>query len=235
MPATEAARVAIGGFLHDLGKVGVPDHILNKRDRLTDAEYAVIRTHPDIGWRMLSGHPLAHLAEHAIRFHHETPSGNGYPSGLAGADIPLDARIVGVCDAFDAMTSTRPYRSGMPIEKALAIIESELGRQFDATAGALFVSLGRRGQWDHIVGHTDEGIPLQLCGQCGPTVVLRKDQRPGDHAYCRSCATEFVIDGQDGESRIQATGRKGSAADLEPVADVELIGRLLAESAAALA
>ncbi len=127
LPDGDVARISLGGFLHDLGKVGVPDQILNKKDRLTDEEYEVIKTHPDVGWRMLAGHPLARLAETAIRAHHEMPNGKGYPRGLVGLDIPLDARIVGICDAFDAMTSTRPYRRGMPIEKALAIIEENLG------------------------------------------------------------------------------------------------------------
>lgn len=234
LPPTQAARVAIGGFLHDLGKVGIPDHILNKKDRLTEVEYDVIRTHPEVGWNMLANHPLAHLAEHAIRSHHEMPNGKGYPAGLSGNAIPLDARIVGVCDAFDAMTSTRPYRQGMPIDKALAIIESELGQQFDQAIGAVFVRLGREGRWQHIVGHTDQGIPLQVCANCGPTIVLRKEQRAGEHVYCRNCTSEFVTEGQAGALHIAPTGRTGKAADLEPIADLKLIGRLLAESGSAL-
>lgn len=230
--AEETARIAIGGFLHDLGKIGVPDRILNKRDRLTDDEYAVIRTHPDIGWRMLADHPLAHLAESAIRFHHEMPNGKGYPAGMHGTDIPLDARVVGICDAFDAMTSTRPYRSGMPIDKALSIIEAELGSQFDRDIGSLFVQLGRQGRWNHIVGHTDDGIPLQVCGQCGPTVVVRKEQRHGEHAYCPNCTTEFEIDRKGKTVGIAPTGRKGNAANVQPTADIHLLERLLAESAA---
>jgi hypothetical protein len=215
MSETEAARIAIGGFLHDLGKVGIPDQIL---------------THPEIGWRMLASHPLAHIAENAIRFHHETPDGKGYPTGISGTEIPIDARIVGICDAFDAMTSTRPYRTGMPIEKALSIIESELGRQFDSIIGAKFVALGKDGHWKHIVGHTDQGIPLQVCGMCGPTVVLRKEQRSGEHVYCRSCATEFVTEQHNGTLGISPTGRNGRARDLEPLADLNLIERLLQQS-----
>ncbi|ABR91520.1 Uncharacterized conserved protein [Janthinobacterium sp. Marseille] len=227
MSETDAARIAIGGFLHDLGKVGIPDQILNKKDKLSEEEYDVIRTHPEIGWRMLANHPLAHIAEHAIRFHHETPDGKGYPTGIRGTDIPVEARIVGICDAFDAMTSTRPYRKGMPIEKALSIIESELGRQFDSIIGAKFVALGKLGHWNHVVGHTDQGIPLQVCGMCGPTVVLRKEQQAGEHVYCRSCATEFVTEQRDEVLGISPTGRNGRAQDLEPIADLKLIKRLL--------
>ena len=234
LPDSDVARISLGGFLHDLGKVGVPDQILNKKDRLTDEEYEVIKTHPDVGWRMLAGHPLARLAETAIRAHHEMPNGKGYPRGLAGADIPLDARIVGICDAFDAMTSTRPYRRGMPIEKALAIIEENLGGQFDRAFGERFVALGKAGALHHIVGHSDEGIPLHECMMCGPTLVLRKGQQTGDHVYCRSCTGEYVTSLEAGHLVTKPTGKMGKPQDLEPEADNELISRLVRESAHAL-
>ncbi|MBI2277080.1 MAG: HD-GYP domain-containing protein [Dechloromonas sp.] len=234
LPESDVARIGLGGFLHDLGKVGVPDQILNKKDRLTDDEYAVIKTHPDVGWRMLAGHPLAGLAEAAIRAHHEMPNGGGYPRGLAAADIPLDARIVGICDAFDAMTSTRPYRRGMPIEKALTIIDENLGSQFDRVFGQRFVALGRAGALHHIVGHSDEGIPLHECMMCGPTLVLRKGQTVGDHVYCRSCTGEYATAQEAGRLVTRPTGRMGTPQDVEPDADNELIARLVRESARAL-
>lgn len=228
---SEVSRIAVGGFLHDLGKVGVPDHILNKRDRLSDEEYAVIKTHPEVGWRMLAAHPLASLAEAAIRAHHETPDGRGYPRGLNGTAIPLDARIVGICDAFDAMTSTRPYRRGMPIAKALDIIEENLDRQFDRVSGLRFLALGRAGALEHIVGHSDEGIPLHECVMCGPTVVVRREQGPGETVFCHSCCGEYLTAEQDGKLVTTFTGNKGSAADLEPAADLALITRFVHDSA----
>lgn len=209
LPDSDVARISLGGFLHDLGKVGVPDQILNKKNRLTDKEYEVIKTHPDVGWRMLAGHPLAGLAETSIRAHHEMPNGKGYPRGLTGADIPLDASIVGICDAFDAMTSTRPYRRGMPIENALAIIEENLGGQFDQTFGERFVALGMAGALHHIVGHSDEGIPLHECMMCGPTLVLRRDQQAGEHIYCRSCSGEYVTEMAAGHLLTKPTGNMG--------------------------
>ncbi len=230
----DIGRIAIGGFLHDLGKISVPDHILGKRDRLTDDEYAVIKTHPEVGWRMLAGHPLAKLGEAAIRAHHETPDGGGYPRGLRSADIPLDARVVGICDAFDAMTSTRPYRRGMPVDKALEIITDNLDRQFDRELGERFVALGRIGALDHIVGHSDEGIPLHECMVCGPTLVLRSDHRAGAHVYCPSCTGEYAVEEKAGKLLTVATGRNASPVDLEPEADTVLIANVVRESARSL-
>lgn len=142
----DIALCEVGGFLHDLGKVGVPDAILNKPDRLTDGEYDIIKTHPSVGGKLLSNHPLANLAFEAVVGHHERPDGKGYPHGLAGEVIPEVARIVGIADAFDAMTSTRAYRKGMPTEKAFTIIGDELGRQFDASLAKHFLSLNASDQ-----------------------------------------------------------------------------------------
>jgi hypothetical protein len=235
LPDADVARIAVGGFLHDLGKISIPDHILGKKDRLTEAEYEVIKTHPEVGWRMLAGHPLARLAEATVRAHHETPDGRGYPRGLAGLAVPIDARIVGICDAFDAMTSTRPYRRGMPIGKALDIIEESLGRQFDLDQGRRFVAMGRAGWLDHVVGHSDEGIPLHECVMCGPTLVVRRDQSAGERIHCHSCTGEYLLQARpDGGLVATATGRKGSARDLEPAADTMLIAHVVRESARAL-
>lgn len=234
LPEEDVARIVIGGFLHDLGKIGVPDHILNKKDRLTDDEYAVIKTHPNVGWRLLIGHPLASLAEAAVRYHHEMPNGHGYPHQLAGEDIPVDARIVGVCDAFDAMTSARPYRKGMPIEKALEVITDNLGGQFDTMFGKRFVALGMRGQLSHIVGHSDDGIPLHECLMCGPTLVLPRSIDEGHSVFCRSCGGEYRAEKNIVGWIAKPTGRVGSPADLEPQPDYQLIAGVVQESAKAL-
>ena len=233
VPMDQCARIAIGGFLHDLGKVGVPDAILRKPGKLDDEEYAVIKTHPTVGARLLAGHPLADLARDAVLLHHETPDGRGYPRGLAGTDIPMSARIVGLCDAFDAMTSTRPYRVGMPIPQALAIIESQLGRQFDEALGHHFLALGRQGLLDHIAGHSDDGIPLQTCLMCGPTLVVRREQVAGDAVFCRSCGGGYRLEASPdgGLPQAIATGSRGSAVELEPEADTALIARFVRDAA----
>lgn len=230
----DVSRITVGAFLHDLGKISVPDHILGKKDRLTDEEYAVIKTHPDVGWRMLSSHPLAKLAEQAVRAHHETPDGRGYPLGLAGNDIAVDARIVGICDAFDAMTSTRPYRKGMPVNQALDIIEKNLSTQFDREMGERFVALGQGGELDHIVGHSDSGIPLQMCLMCGPTIAVARSHTPGMNLYCPSCTGEYETHGVGIKLKLVATGRKGSPADLEPKVDQDVINDVVRNTARSL-
>lgn len=230
--AEDVARVAIGGFLHDLGKVGIPDAILGKKDKLTDEEYAVIKTHPEVGQRMLAGHPFSALVIDAVLLHHETPDGRGYPFGLKQHEIPEVARIVGICDAFDAMTSSRPYRRGMAVEKALAIVGDNLGRQFDVHFGKLFLQLGEHEELRHIVGHSDEGIPLRECLMCGPTMALRRDVAVGDTVYCPACHGEYRL---DQSLQPLPTGGQGDAAALKPQPDDALIARLVREAAPALA
>jgi len=230
MSESDVARITLGGFLHDLGKIGVPDAVLNKAGKLTDEEYAIIKTHPEIGARLLSGHPLGVLVHAAVAQHHETPDGRGYPGGLKGDKIPLDARIVGLTDAFDAMTSTRPYRAGMPIEKALSIISENLGTQFDRDLGERLIRLGSAGQLNHVVGHSDLGIPIQKCGMCGPTIVVKRGQKPGDRVYCRACGGEQEVGREGDELCVKPTGANGSAAQLEPDVDEVLIDDLVVEA-----
>lgn len=229
----QCARIAIGGFLHDLGKVGVPDAVLRKRGKLDDDEYDVIKTHPTVGARLLAGHPLADMVRDAVLLHHETPDGRGYPQGLAGADIPMAARIIRLCDAFDAMTSTRPYRVGMPIAEALALIESQLGCQFDEALGHHLLALGGQHLLDHIAGHSDDGIPLQTCLICGPTLVVRREQGVGDAVFCRSCGGAYRLEERldDALPQAVATGSRGTAAELEPEADTALIERFVRDTA----
>jgi GAF domain-containing protein len=127
------------GMLHDIGKIGVADAILNKPFVLSDADRKIIENHPLFGGTILA--PLRFL-EHVqvlVRHHHERFDGAGYPAGLAGRDIPLGARIIAVCDAYDAMTSDRPYRKALSHEAALAEIEAGRGSQFDPEVVAVFL------------------------------------------------------------------------------------------------
>lgn len=233
LPVHECARISIGGFLHDLGKVGIPDAILRKRDRLSDEEYDVIKTHPEQGARMLAGHPLAELVREAVLLHHEMPDGRGYPQGLSGSAIPLAARVIGICDAFDAMTSSRPYRAGMPLATALGKLEAALGQQFDAPLGRHMIALGREGLLDHISGHSDDGIPLRVCRQCGPTLVVRREQQAGEHICCFSCGSDYRLEAKGGDGVLQAvaTDRRATALAMQPIPDLALIQRFVADTA----
>jgi response regulator RpfG family c-di-GMP phosphodiesterase len=230
----EAARVSIGGFLHDLGKIGVPDAILRKRGALTDDEYAVMKTHPDVGLRILAGHLLQPLVRDAVGLHHERPDGRGYPNGLAAAAIPVAARIVGICDAFDAMTSARPYRAPLSHDEALRRLHEGMGRQFDAELTGQFIALGEAGVLDHIISHSDDGIPLQTCPMCGPTLVIKREHQAGDALFCRNCGGGFHLEATPEGVLAQPTGKTGAPADLEPELDVALIGRTLNAAASAL-
>jgi DNA-directed RNA polymerase subunit RPC12/RpoP len=232
--SAKCAQSALGGFLHDLGKVGVPDAILRKADSLNDDEYAVIKTHSEIGLRMLSGHPLAHVVCDAVLFHHERPDGQGYPRGLTGDAIPTMGRIVAIGDAFDAMTSQRPYRPGMPRETATAIIRALRGAQFDAHLADIFVALSDAGGLDHVIGHSDSGIPLLSCPICGPTILVRDEQNEGDPAYCRNCGGKFALKMRDSGIEAALIGGPAPPAELEPEADNALIARTVKEAVAAI-
>jgi len=124
-------RLYLTGLLHDVGKIAVPDGVLRKPGHLDEQERAIIETHTEAGWRIL--HELEALRDvlPGVLYHHEHFDGKGYPDGLVGENIPLDGRILAVCDAFDAMTSDRPYRDGMPIEKAVGILRGGSGHFWD--------------------------------------------------------------------------------------------------------
>lgn len=133
--------LALGAVLHDVGKIGISDSILLKPGPLTGDEWAVMRTHPEIGERMLTGIDFLSSALPIIRHHHERWDGTGYPDALGGSDIPIAARIVAVCDAFDAMTSNRPYRSALGVPEACEQLIGAAGKQFDPAIAALLVDV----------------------------------------------------------------------------------------------
>ena len=125
-------------LLHDVGKIGVHEDILNKTDKLTDEEYKAIQRHPEISAEIIAPVPFLNPSVNAVRHHHERWDGRGYPDGLSGEQIPLMARIISVVDAFDAMTSDRSYRSALSHEVALQKIQSGKGEQFDPRIADLF-------------------------------------------------------------------------------------------------
>lgn len=136
----------IAALLHDVGKIGVPDAILNKKEKLTKKEFERIVEHPVIGATILE--PIVELDNVAreVRHHHEHYDGNGYPNRLKGGEIPLIARIIAVCDSFDAMTSDRPYRRGKESEAAIQEIKDESGTQFDPIVVSAFLLACEKGK-----------------------------------------------------------------------------------------
>jgi HD-GYP domain-containing protein (c-di-GMP phosphodiesterase class II) len=133
MHGPEVELVLAAARVHDIGKIGIPDAILNKPGKLTDAERAEMERHPVLGADLLARQGGVGRGVQIVRHHHEAWDGSGYPAGLAGLDIPFGARVIAVADSYDAMTSDRPYRAGMPQAKAESILRAGRGQQWDPT------------------------------------------------------------------------------------------------------
>ncbi len=136
----ELRSLQLSGLLHDIGKIGVPGSLVQKSAKLSRREYRAVQEHSSIGARILEDIPRLKGAAQSILHHHEWFNGNGYPDGLAGEDIPLTSRILSVADAFDAMTSKRPYRKAMPSDEAIKKIQQQAGTQFDSAVVEAFVN-----------------------------------------------------------------------------------------------
>jgi HD-GYP domain-containing protein (c-di-GMP phosphodiesterase class II) len=145
MNPEELDELARAAELRDLGKIAIPDAILSKPGALNEAEWAFMRRHTVVGERILLSAPALRPVARLVRSSHERFDGSGYPDGLAGEDIPLGARIVAVCDAYEAMTSDRPYRPPMSPEEAIAELGACAGSQFDpAVVDAFLRTLAER-------------------------------------------------------------------------------------------
>lgn len=159
LPAEEQERIKLAGLIHDIGKIGIRGTVLNKEGRLTDDEYEEMKRHCQIGERILS--PVMDDKElmQMVRNHHERYDGKGYPDGIAGQDIPIGAAILSVCDAFDAMTSERSYRSSMEIDNAFREIERCSGAQFNPEVVDAF--LKARDYFTSLM-HRNMGIEMEV-------------------------------------------------------------------------
>ena len=146
LPNAIVSSIEYAALMHDIGKIGIPDGILLKKERLTKEEMNFIRQHPSIGYKILS--PVKFLASVApiVLYHHEWFNGSGYPEGLSKEEIPLGARIVAVIDAYDAMTSDRPYRKALPVDVALEQLKIGAGKQFDPKIVDIFTSVVKEEQ-----------------------------------------------------------------------------------------
>ena len=143
LPHHEIERVQYAGLLHDIGKIGISEAILNKPGKLTAQEFQEIKRHPEMGAKIIADVPFLKTLVPLVLHHHEFFGGGGYPANLAGDDIPYGARILTVSDAYEAMTSNRPYRTSMSRDEALEILENGKGMQFDPAIVDVFVSIMR--------------------------------------------------------------------------------------------
>lgn len=142
LPEHEVERIKIGALLHDVGKIGIPENVLKKPGKLNDEEWEIMKQHPTIGAeKVLAPNEALRDLIPIVKYHHERLDGKGYPEHLKGNEIPLAARIVSVADAYHALVSDRPYRKGMPIEKACAILKEGAGTQWDPDLVRQFISI----------------------------------------------------------------------------------------------
>jgi len=141
LPDKEVKNILYAAPMHDVGKIGIPDKILIKAGKLTEEEFEIIKTHSTIGAKILANSKaeILKIAEQIAISHHEKWNGKGYPQGLAGDNIPMPARIVGLADVFDALTSKRPYKDPFPVEVALDIIKKDRGQHFDPNVIDVFL------------------------------------------------------------------------------------------------
>lgn len=149
---SEVDLLRMTSLLHDVGKIGIPDYILNKPGALTEEEMAVIRTHPTMGEVIVRSSRNLEGILPGVLHHHERFDGTGYPHGLSGQDIPIQARIIAIADAFDALTTTRPYRESLSVADALEVLKENSGAQFDPDLVPLFIE---------IVTHPTSSAPSQ--------------------------------------------------------------------------
>ncbi len=141
LSAEDIKTLEIGGLFHDIGKIGVPDSIIQKTDKLTDDEYSQIKNHPSIGAHILSNATIFKNIIPIVKHHHERYDGHGYPSQLKGTDIPYLARITTIADSFDAMTSKRTYRDSLPLEVVKSEFKNNKGTQFDPELTDVFLDI----------------------------------------------------------------------------------------------
>ncbi len=219
----QAIYASIGAYIHDLGKVGIPDAILNKTDKLTDGEFETIKTHPVIGASLLNEHPLSELVYDVVIHHHERLDGKGYPYHLDGDTLSINAKLVALADSFDALTSSRPYRKAMQIDDAIALLTKDSGLCFDPSLISALQALSHSPELTHIVGHSDDGIPLINCPACGSIFSISRETSDGDSAYCRVCTGKHIMHRSGSTFIPEFTGTTGTPQDLQPKPDLNVI------------
>src|SRR5574344_1991703 len=141
LPDDILEEIETAGLLHDVGKIAIPEKILLKPGKLTEEEFNIIKSHPELGEKLVEGIEKLRIISSWLKSHHERYDGKGYPTGLKGEEIPLSSRIIALADTYDAMTSTRAYRSALPHDAAMQEIKRCSGSQFDPKLAELFISI----------------------------------------------------------------------------------------------
>lgn len=229
LSSEEQFEIGIGAFLHDLGKVGIPDNVLLKNGPLTDDEFATIRTHPAIGGSLLREHPLGHLAVDVVEHHHNWIDGRGYPGVASNEEFSIASQIVGLVDTFDAVTSVRPYHQAKTIEEAFALIDDQRSTQFDGKLIDEFKSLADSGEFETIIGHSFDSRPLVNCPSCGPVIAISGDAKKGDEVPCRACGGLFHLHAFGDTFVVESANQRATFENIAPRPDTEAIDHHLAE------
>ena len=146
LPLDDIEKIRVSALLHDVGKIGIDDHVLKKPSALNDEEFEIMKTHPQKGFKIMSQIPAMKEFLPGMYMHHEMINGQGYPQGLQGEEIPMQARVVSVADTFDAMTTERPYQRAMDLEAALTRLKSFVGTRYDARVVAAFIAACEAGK-----------------------------------------------------------------------------------------
>jgi HD-GYP domain-containing protein (c-di-GMP phosphodiesterase class II) len=183
----------MGGVLHDVGKIAVNDSILKKPERLTDEEFAQMKVHPERGARFLQDWELLRPLVPYCLYHHERYDGNGYPFGLAGEDIPVEGRVIAAADTFDAMTSNRPYRKGLPPEVAIAELEGGRGGQFDPLIVDALVKCYREGKIARVIQESLKGGRSIVCPFCSTYIGVPVGAAVGHQFQCQVCHRHVAL------------------------------------------
>jgi len=189
----ECFRAYISGYLHDIGKIGIPDNILNKDKSLTKEEYEIIKTHTIIGGEILKAHPLAPIVRDTVIHHHERIDGLGYPDGLEGIQIEYITRIIAIADSFDALTSVRPYKEIIPSEKAIYLLNGQKDKRFDDKLVSFLIKAVENNEVESIIGHSWHFRPMGKCLECGPVISINTDKKDGDFIACNVCKGKYKL------------------------------------------
>ena len=208
-------KAYISGYIHDIGKVGIPDNILNKNKSLTKEEYEIIKTHTTIGGEILRAHPLAPIVRDAVMHHHERIDGNGYPDGLEGNRIDPITRIIAIADTFDALTSVRPYKEIIPSEKAIYLLNGQKSKRFDDKLVSILIQAVENKEVDQIIGHSGHFRPLVNCSECGPVIAVNSDKKDGDLIACNVCHGKYQLHANGNDFELEYLEDQSTIVDSE--------------------